>query len=55
MGWCLAGYAGQKAPTTAGLIRTLGEQVGKPLELQVLRPGSPGEVSINIVAVEAPS
>ncbi|EIE24629.1 trypsin-like serine protease [Coccomyxa subellipsoidea C-169] len=51
----IVGYAGQKAPSTAGLIRTLGEQVGKPLELQVLRPGSPGEVTINIVAVEAPS
>lgn len=51
----VSGYAGQKAPSTAGLIRTLGEQVGKPLELQVLRPGSPGEIVLNVVAVEAPS
>ncbi|CAL8467650.1 g7188 [Coccomyxa elongata] len=51
----IIGYAGQKAPSTAGLIRALAEQVGKPLELQVLRPGSPGEIILNVVAVEAPS
>lgn len=51
----LTGYGGQRAPSTAGLIRALGEQVGKPLELQVLRQGTPFEVTVSVVAVEAPS
>ena len=30
-------------------------QVGKELELQVLRPGSPSQLTLTVVALEAPS
>ena len=33
----------------------LAEQVGKPLELHIVRPGSPGQMSIHVTAAEAAS
>ncbi len=33
----------------------LAEQVGKPLELQVVRPGSAGQLAIHVTALEAAS
>jgi hypothetical protein len=50
---CAAGYAGQALPSTSGLIRALAEQVGKPLALQVVRPGNPEQITIHVTANEA--
>ena len=33
----------------------LAQQVGKPLELQIVRPGSAGQIAIHVTAVEAAS
>lgn len=51
----IIGYGSQREPTTSRLIMALAEQVGRPLELHIVRPGSPGQMSIHVTAAEAAS
>lgn len=52
---CCAGCGKEREPTTSRLIMALAEQVGQPLELQIVRPGSSGQVTLHVTAVEAAS
>ena len=50
------GGAGGHDVSTAGLIKSLGEHIGRPLELRVVRPGATGTpLTLRVTAVEAPS
>ncbi|CAL5219537.1 g1388 [Coccomyxa viridis] len=51
----IVGYGSEREPTTSRLIMALAEQVGKPLELHIMRPGSSQQVVISVTAVEAAS
>ncbi|KAL6780370.1 hypothetical protein ACKKBF_B13420 [Auxenochlorella protothecoides x Auxenochlorella symbiontica] len=50
-GW--AGAARGAPPTTKALVAALGDSIGKPLVLQVARPGA-GTLSLTLVAQEVP-
>lgn len=48
-----AGFAGSKAEaTTSNLVKALGEHIGKPMSLRVVRPGNM-ETTLSITAQEA--
>lgn len=49
----IVGYAGStRGATTSGLIHTLGEHVGRPMELRVVRPGGVTAL-LSVTALEA--
>ena len=49
----IVGYAGTtRNATTSGLIKALGEHIGKPMELRVVRPGNV-VVLLSVTALEA--
>jgi hypothetical protein len=54
--WCgVPGFAGQTEATTQGLIKALGQHVGKSMELRVKRRSSDSTVVLQVTASEASS